>query len=227
MKLIDNMSFKTKCFLGGLTATGLLTPFIFYFSIFGPLSEYSLARNDQAWANFGSFIGGTIGTLFSGLAFIGVLLTYQEMQNQLQAQKEQLEFARSRATIDELQRLLATTVESFEEFLNQPIGIHLENVEFTRKDALEHACALVGNPLPIPDPMFIYLHNEEHNSFMPQHNRYINEIAWCMDEFVKAGGSEKIIEYYRIKLGRPISISRVCGWIHDNALIVKFFPNYD
>lgn len=94
MKLIDNISFKTKCYLGGLTAAGLLSPFIFYFSIFGPLSDYSLAHNDQAWANFGSFIGGTIGPILSLFAFLGVLLTIFIQKQQFDLAKEQFEITK-------------------------------------------------------------------------------------------------------------------------------------
>ncbi|UUI59229.1 hypothetical protein [Aeromonas salmonicida] len=94
MKLIDNMSLKMKCYLGGLTASGLLAPFIFYFSIFGPKSDYSLARNDQAWANFGSFIGGTIGPILSLFAFLGVLLTIFIQKRQFDLAKEQFEITK-------------------------------------------------------------------------------------------------------------------------------------
>ncbi|CAB5699023.1 Uncharacterised protein [Aeromonas hydrophila] len=131
MKLIDNMSFKTKCFLGGLAAAGLLTPFIFYFSIFGPLSEYSLARNDQAWANFGTFIGGTVGPILSTLACIAVFLTYR-------SQKEQITLLKEQARIDEVQRLVASTCQQMEQILSTPIvvrgmNLHLESCIFYKQ----------------------------------------------------------------------------------------------
>ncbi|ALZ80899.1 hypothetical protein [Aeromonas hydrophila] len=125
MKLIDNMSFKMKCFLGGLAIAGLLLPFIFYFSIFGPLSAYSLARNDQIWANFGTFIGGTVGPILSTLACIAVFLTYR-------SQNEQITLLKKQAKIDEAQRLVASTCQQIEQILSTPIvvsgiNLHLES----------------------------------------------------------------------------------------------------
>ncbi|WP_421326411.1 hypothetical protein [Aeromonas veronii] len=123
MKLIDNMSFKMKCFLGGLAIAGLLLPFIFYFSIFGPLSAYSLARNDQIWANFGTFIGGTVGPILSTLACIAVFLTYR-------SQNEQITLLKKQAKIDEAQRLIASTCQQIEQILSTPIVLCGVNLHF-------------------------------------------------------------------------------------------------
>ncbi|WP_323898037.1 hypothetical protein [Aeromonas caviae] len=201
----------------------IVLPLVLYFINFGlnpDLSfNFTLAKSLDDWSAFGGFFGGTVGPVISAFAFIGVWLTYR-------AQREQIRFAESRATIDELQRLLATATDAFENFMNQPIGISLEGKNFTRNDALEHAYTLKIIPaLPIPDPMFTYLNDMKHYLFLDLANRHLDEIAWCMTEFQNAGGSEKITEYYKIKLNIAITIQRSIGSIPDDALILRFFPD--
>lgn len=75
-----------------LIAVLLALPY-FYFREFGFLSKYSW-NNDQSWANFGSFIGGTIGPILSLLAFLGVLLTLFVQKKQFDLTKEQFEITK-------------------------------------------------------------------------------------------------------------------------------------
>ncbi len=88
-------SFRVICWLIVillLIAVPLTMPFI-YFSEFGLLSKYSW-HNDQSWANFGSFIGGTIGPILSLFAFLGVLLTLFVQNKQFDLAKEQFEITK-------------------------------------------------------------------------------------------------------------------------------------
>ncbi|MCY9821641.1 hypothetical protein [Aeromonas media] len=186
-----------------------------YIGIFG---KYGFSDDQQAWANFGGYVGGVLSPIFSAFAFIGVWLTYK-------SQKEQLRFIQSRATVDELQRLLATTTDAFESFMNQPIGISLDGKNFTINDAIEHAYTLKIIPdLPIPEPMFSYLNNKRHYLFTDLANQHLGKIAWCMTEFQTSGGSEKITEFYRIKLNTAITLLRGLCFIPDDATILTFFP---
>ncbi|MBL0467498.1 hypothetical protein ACK39F_19290 [Aeromonas veronii] len=62
-------------------------PLLLYIYIFAPISHYSLSTSDQAWSNFGSFIGGTIGTIFSFLTFLGAAFAVYYQKKQLDVQK--------------------------------------------------------------------------------------------------------------------------------------------
>ncbi|HAU4927503.1 hypothetical protein [Aeromonas hydrophila] len=200
MKLIDNMSLKTKCYLGGLTAAGLLTPFIFYFYIFGPQSGYSLARNDQAWANFGSFIGGTLGPLLSACAFYGVWATYK-------VQREQLTIAKNQGILDELQRLISNQHQTIELMLQQLVYCSFP-LEDTRKMTIQEYLL-----------MFMNLKSKTNESLSPIRANNITHRLSCMDdvfpyreikeitkilintdeiyeEYLSCGGSSKVLKFY-------------------------------
>ncbi len=62
-------------------------PLLLYIYIFAPISHYSLSTSDQAWSNFGGFIGGTIGTTFSFLTFLGAAFAVYYQKKQLDVQK--------------------------------------------------------------------------------------------------------------------------------------------
>ncbi|MDI3429798.1 MULTISPECIES: hypothetical protein [Aeromonas] len=200
MKLIDNMPLKMKCYLTWLTAVGLLAPFIFYFYIFGPQSNYSLARNDQAWANFGSFIGGTIGPLLSACAFYGVWATYK-------VQREQLTIAKNQGILDELQRLISNQHQAIEFMLQQFVYCSFP-LEDTKKMTIKEYLI-----------KFMNLKSKTNESLSPIRARNINNQLCCMDdafpyseikeitkilintdeiyeEYYSCGGSSKVLKFY-------------------------------
>jgi cell division protein ZapA (FtsZ GTPase activity inhibitor) len=61
----------------------MCTPLALYVWVFAPLAGYKLSETDQSWANFGSFIGGTVGPLISLGALIGLLTTIRQQQKQI------------------------------------------------------------------------------------------------------------------------------------------------
>lgn len=118
-----------KLSLWGLLIMGVIAPFTLYFSIFGPLSEYSFARSDQAWANFGSFIGGTIGPIMSCFAFLGVWKTYT-------LQNEQLQLATKQRRSEDLQRLIVSTYERIENILERKVDVVSKLIEKPKDNRL-------------------------------------------------------------------------------------------
>src|SRR3970040_1434710 len=72
-----------------------------YFISLAPSSRFDLSSANQDWGTFGDFIGGTLGTIFSLLAFFGVLCT-------VWLQASQLDLAGRQSQLDEIQRVLAT-----------------------------------------------------------------------------------------------------------------------
>ncbi|WP_429067897.1 hypothetical protein [Aeromonas veronii] len=112
-----------------LVIMGVTIPFALYFSMFGPLSEYSLSRSDQAWANFGSFIGGTIGPIISCFAFLGVWKTYI-------LQNEQLQLTNKQRKSEDLQRLISSTYERIENILEKKVDVFSQLIEKPKDDRL-------------------------------------------------------------------------------------------
>lgn len=86
------------------------SPVILYFYIFAPISEYSLSTSEQAWSNFGSFVGGTVGTTFSFLTFLGAAFAVYYQKKQLDAQTEALK-------LEEIHSLLSKLSERLDELI--------------------------------------------------------------------------------------------------------------
>ncbi|WP_368177779.1 hypothetical protein [Aeromonas sp. R1-2] len=95
-------------------------PLHFYYSEFGLLSKYSF-QNNQTWGNFGSFIGGTVGSALSFFTVIGVLYTYN-------LQQKQLDIANSQKKLGELQPLLNSTTLRIDAILDKDVDDIIHNI---------------------------------------------------------------------------------------------------
>ncbi|HMH29075.1 MAG TPA: hypothetical protein VK580_10845 [Steroidobacteraceae bacterium] len=74
----------------------LLIVLALYFWQFG-LNQHSLSRNTKDWAEFGEYVGGTLGGIFGVFAFIGVLIN-------LIYQRTQIDDLHNRARVEDEQR---------------------------------------------------------------------------------------------------------------------------
>ncbi|MGN5074075.1 hypothetical protein ACTG2C_03660 [Aeromonas veronii] len=65
-------------------AVGLVisVPLALYFYTFALNAPFTLSRDEQSWADFGSFTSGTVGSLLSFLAFTGLIYSIHNQQNQ-------------------------------------------------------------------------------------------------------------------------------------------------
>lgn len=207
---------KTIAYLGCIlliTIALVITPYVCTFE------EYGISDQHQAWANFGGYVGGILGPLFSALAFIGVLLTYR-------AQQAQLQFAEQRATIDELQRQLSTTAATIDLTLTQPVLIR-SSTERSGKTFLPSEILRVANhgrnSLDEDDFLFSYVSDEKHINLLRQLDSQLKELCWCMNEFQAAGGSQKITDFYRMKFKMLVNdLNNAYGWTVDSAILKLF-----
>ncbi|WP_393936775.1 hypothetical protein [Aeromonas rivipollensis] len=120
-----------------LMAALLALPYLYY-SEFGFLSKYSW-HNNQSWANFGSFIGGTIGPIISCFAFFGVWKTYT-------LQNEQLQLTNKQRKSEDLQRLISSTYERIENILEKKVDAlskMIEKPEDNRLFSIDETIALL------------------------------------------------------------------------------------
>ncbi|MGS4930865.1 hypothetical protein ACVDHJ_04420 [Aeromonas sp. 25-281] len=184
---------------------------------------YGLSDQHQAWANFGGYVGGILGPIFSALAFIGVLLTYR-------AQQAQLQFAEQRATIDELQRQLSITATAIDLTLTQPVLIN-DEFGLNGKTFLQSEILAVSNhgrdALDADDLLFTYICNQKHIKLLRRIDSQLCELCWCMNEFQVAGGSQKIVDFYRMKFKILVNeLNNAYGWEVDGE-ILKLFPITD
>lgn len=77
------------------------------------LAGSSLSSNASDWGEYGDYLGGTLGTYFGFLAFIGVLFT-------VVLQSQQLDHSRKQSKLDEIQRFVAHAASKADAFLQQP-----------------------------------------------------------------------------------------------------------
>lgn len=199
----------------------ILIVIIPYSATFG---KNGLSDQHQAWANFGGYFGGVLSPIFSALAFIGIWLTYR-------AQQTQLRFAEKRSTIDELQRLLSTTAAAIELTLTHPIQLRNEinnDVKtFLLSEILACANCIKHNPLESDDLTSNYIGSEECVKLFNRLESQFKELCWCMGEFQAAGGSSKIIDFYRMKFQVFINdFSNADSW-ELNDEILRYFPTTD
>lgn len=91
-----------------------LSPLIVYFLKFGISNGEitDLSNNLEDWARFGSFIGGTVGTIFAALAFMSVFISIREQRKQIK--------------ISESLRLISLEIESINQKLSTSVNIGIE-----------------------------------------------------------------------------------------------------
>lgn len=109
-----------------LLLTIVLTPFYLYFSEFDYLSKYNW-QNNQAWGNFGSFIGGTASPILSLFTVIGIVFTYR-------LQQRQLNIANSQKMLGEIQPLLNATTLKIDSILDKDVDNIINKVIPLNKD---------------------------------------------------------------------------------------------
>lgn len=203
MRLIHNMSFGMRLLFIALVIVLILTPFIFYLSIFGPSSEYNLSHNDQTWANFGSFIGGTIGPITSCLAFIAVWKTYTLQKKQLTTQKIQFK-------LDELQKFMSERTQQIEKTLSSKKDLTIENCSSkTQKLFKESLFSIINENTKKRSQLgYNYEVSEVHRLLIKHFSdeftvleRNINALCICFDQFTQLGGDSEIIKLHVLIAG--------------------------
>jgi len=97
-----------------------LSPAGVYFYQFGKVLGYPLAKSNDAWANFGSYLGGTIGPLISGIAFIYIYRTFDLQRRQHEA------FVSSIHAI-EISKLIDISRQNIDKLLSQKANAFLSS----------------------------------------------------------------------------------------------------
>ena len=187
-----------------------------YFYNFAPKNSFQLSSADGAWANFGSYIGGVLGPLFSFLAFAGVLFT-------VWLQAIQLDRAKSQASIDEFQRVLAN------------VSLQLDGLLAHR---LEVAPIHPGLPVK-PETVFFYIAAAGSAAIAPPSTHLIEarnkkiidqikpsiwsvvavigielqQLAWCIEEYKRLDGAESVVTFYKRRY------EAVVGWLDALAFL--------
>ena len=118
--------------LGGAVLTAVLVVGA-YFRTFG-VGFTGVSHHSERWAQFGEYVGGSLGALFGFLAFVGVLVTLRSQ--------------RAQSNLDEIQRLIAKTSDRIDQILHSqplqmdPIRIDCGEKATTFDDLQGETCTL-------------------------------------------------------------------------------------
>ncbi len=192
-----------------------------YFCTFG---KYGLSDDHQAWANFGGYMGGVLGPLFSALAFICIWLTYK-------AQREQIELLKNQAKVSEIQRLISNTSERIDKilegqavvikpphelgFYDEPDNIaKFETIRArTFIDVLFHLATIDPKKLKLPPELeeaILDNYFAEYKIVFAENiisfNVELKQLNWLLNEFSSAGGDNKIIDFYNRRFQRAVEL---------------------
>jgi hypothetical protein len=182
-----------------------------YASTFLPFGT-SLSRSTSDWGTFGEYVGDTVGTLFAFAAFVGVLITIRIQDKQLLHQQQQ-------SHRDELQRLLASTSSTLDEWLasappNIPAELR-ESMEGERFAASTYVFLRIvgrirlGHPEPVNSPSVLITHaSEAVRSIAYLLIQELDQLATCLREYEDAGGSSAIASIYKTRY------CLVATWVH-------------
>ena len=183
------MVFKTLKYFSLIAISLLVTalillPVYFYFIEFNNLSKYSW-NNDQSWANFGSFIGGTVGPVLSFIAILLVLASWRE-QRRLQEAVE-------------IQKLIFHDLGEITRILNTEIGTptHTFLPKTFREVTRNNATNMLRSKGKTKKTVFYNLNSKKYAFAVREHVRHI---CWCFDRYQKLGGNVSTIKSYKNRI---------------------------
>lgn len=225
-KPISNHLLKTASLL---LALGLIVAFLAvgaYFTIFAPHSGYSLARNDGAWANFGSYVGGVLGPLFSFLAFAGVLMT-------VWLQAKQLDILHAQANYEEIQRLISNISSNVDTLLaqapNQRIDHHrLRDAPISIFTVISAAgTAALSSPSDYTrkasQERLIEISKEAIATEATAIGLELEQLSWCLQQYQEQNGNPTVIEFYKRRYNAIVCWLDAIGKLDSHHKIQSYF----
>lgn len=177
----------------------------------------TLSHLPSDWAEFGEYVGGTLGAVYGFLAFIGVLVTIRIQQSQ--------------SNLDELQRLLASEAERIDAMLDsdprQPDPIFRElrgDAGNTVRSLLElgAAVAISRDSKRVPDERRREELIQNSTRQIKLETRILNgefeQFAELLVQYLSAGGNRVVVAHYETKYALPVGFLDVTGLLRSDSL---------
>lgn len=161
----------------------------------------SFASSSEEWARFGSYVGGVLGPFYAFCAFVAVLFT-------LYLQSRQIADFNNRASIDEIQRLVASTssivdeslsshrehdieafpVKTFDKLIAYAVAMENSTSSFLANSDVEDHAQLRKKTLDQFDDLF--------GADLTLLSGELNRLANCLIAYCEAGGSAVVEKIY-------------------------------
>jgi hypothetical protein len=173
----------------------------------GDASSFNLSKSGKDWAEFGDYLGGVLGTGFSGLAFLVLVWTLRLQQQQIAQLKEQDKFR-------ELQNTISTQANSLDKILSKSVSVVYKkssgNEEFLK------ILILVGGmskELPHNDEKQVQFESFK-NAIGGDFALFANSLdiyASLINFYKKRGGDEDIIKIYVARFYLAAKMAHAAG----------------
>lgn len=217
---LEKFDLLKKWYLWTIVISLTFSPLVIYFMTFGPLSEFKLSRSDQAWANFGSFLSGTVGPLISLLAFIGLFITIKQQQESLTIQAEQLKELEKQRVIDNIQANINEQSRNIDALLYSKISVTIGDTVDSRMSLFGIIILVSEIEFKAPETMTederkqLLLQGEFKKHAIADMYRLgleFNLLCSLWDEFISARGNPFFIKLQKKKYVHILTNLRFCG----------------
>lgn len=218
----DSAAIPHKGLLLGALGAIILVVIVPYFYAFAPDSWLTLSRDPERWAQFGEYVGGTLGPIFAVLAFLAVMHT-------IIAQKRQ-------ATLDEFQRQMATLSARIEMLLSErpPDSKALTDLseQIHAFMSIYSLLAKIGNEalFDLGKDSAVQLERTTRRELALTSIRRqlaiveieLQHLVWCLNQYADAGGDEIFAGLYRRKYQPVVCWLRALG-LHVADTLEEYF----
>jgi hypothetical protein len=215
------VAFLALAILALVTVSGL---YIFHV---GRASGYSLSAATTDWAQFGDYLAGTLGPLFSLLAFGGVLCT-------VWLQASQLESAQRQSSLEEVQRAMATVSGQIDQILAETVSHQFNSVTLRSSPAtffrVLSSAGTGALSLPCPDYMRQALTQqfvEEAQSALNNQAQVagveLDQLCWLLGRYRAQQGSGEVLEFYRRRYGAIVCWLDALGFLSGHPEVHREF----
>lgn len=221
---------KTKTIVMLFVAAAVLATTLvagLYFISFAPDSRFSVSSTNQDWGIFGDYIGGTLGTAFSLLAFFGVLCT-------VWLQASQLDLAGKQAQLDEIQRVLATVSTRLDQLLSDQVNHQFKNYKL-RSEPIDFFRVLsAGGTATLSPPASDWMIQGQLNETIaeckaalapqaPVVGIELDQLAWLLGRYQEHGGAAAVVDFYRRRYNAVACWLDVLGFVGKHPYIQQIF----
>ena len=197
-----------------------------YFSVFGPQSGYNLAKRDSAWSNFGSYVGGVLGPLFSFLAFGGVLLT-------VWLQAKQLDILHTQANHEEIQRVISNISSNIDTLLAQAPNQHIDHHRLRDAPITIFTVISAAGTAALSSPTD-YVVQASHETLIAVSKAAIateataiglelEQLAWCLQQYQEQNGSATVVEFYKRRYNPIVCWLDAIGRLDTHHRVQAYF----
>jgi hypothetical protein len=226
MKLSQTMGRSLKVLLWFGVAQAWIVIGVYFYK-FAPGNWFTLSSSQEAWGQFGDFVGGTLNPMFSFLAFTGLVVT-------IILQAVQLDESRSRASLDELQGLMTSISIAIDGLLRTSPVLHqlkkLQDLAETNFTLFDHISGFGTAALTMSKQQQGEFFGEPYRRIMTDIGPLIttvglelHSLAWAIEKYEKEGGGSSLLEFYRMRYLAVIVWLKALGLLKSHPKVDEVF----